>query len=292
MTRFFPLAIFGLGSLAMSACGESASRDVFFTSVAAPVRNVVIKNADGRVNLRSGRPGSHIEGRMAVLATGFDTAVLAQAALENVALIESGQASDLVLEVKAPDASGWAGYDVGLELVVPADVAVTVLAGDDPVTVSDLGVERVETRGGAITLSHTAGNAFIAANGGSVDVTLHEGDLTVETIGAPVELARVYGEVQVNAQNSSIIADIVPPPGGDIRIMTSNAPIDVSVPSRFDASFLGVTTAPGLIEINALDFFPSPAAPGVLAGELGVGAGYVGSVELRTTRADITLEGR
>ncbi len=292
MTRALPLVILSLCSLATAACGESASKDVFFTSVEAPVRSVVIKNDDGRVSLRAGPPGSRIEGRMAVVATGFDTVLLAQEALDDVALVESGSSAGMVLEVAAPELPGWPGYDVGLELVIPANVAVTILAGDDSVIVSDLEVDRVETRGGAVMLSHTAGNAVIAAHGGSVEVAVHEGDLAVETLGAPIELERIYGEVHATSHNAPIIADILPPPGGDIRLSTSNAPIDLILPSRFDASFVGVTTAPGLIEMNTIDFFPSPSAPGVLAGELGVGAGYVGSVELRTTGADISLKGR
>lgn len=291
MTRLSPIAMCALGVLTFSACGESASTSVAFESRVSPLRSLVIKNTDGQVKVRAGRPGSRVEGHMAVWATGFDTVALATEALNDVALVERGSTLDLILEVAAPDVPGFAGYDVGLELVVPADVAVTIIGGNDPVALADVGVARVETQGGAVSLTRTYGDASLNAHGGALEVQGHEGDLEALTMGAPITLEGIYGEVFAKTTLAPIHAEVIPPPGASLSFSTVEAPIEVLLPQRFPAALRASTTAPGLVVMDGLDFFPVPSAPGEVAGDLGRQTGYVGNLDVRTTNADIHLVG-
>ena len=83
------------------------------------------------------------------------------------------------------------------------------------------------------------------------------------------------------------IRDSIPPPGGEVFLATTNAPIDLSLPREFGARLLAVTSAPGAVFISSdLVFRPNASFPDQAEGTLGNGAGRV---DLRTTGADISV---
>ncbi len=280
--------VLGLGSVAMMACGEYASRDYTFQSVNAPLRSVVISNYEGRVTILPGLPGGRVEGRMSVLASGFDTPQEAAAAVDAVALVETGSALDLNLAVSVPPAPTFGGYEVGLELRVPPDVFVSVTTEDGAVALEDVVVARVATSDGRITLRRTLGDADLRTTNASITVNGHEGNLDLYTYNGSLELQSVYGNVRGSTTNGAVVAEVMPPRDGDIQLATTYGDVELRIPDTFGADLSASTTEPGTVIVENLDFFPLASLPGEANGQINYGDGVI---DLRTTQGTIRVIG-
>lgn len=280
--------VLGLGSVAMMACGEYASRDYMFQSVNAPLRSVVVSNYQGHVTILPGTPGGHVEGRMSVFASGFDTPQEASAAVDAVALVETGNALDMNLAVAVPPAPALGGFDVGLELRVPPDVRVSVTTENGAVSLADVNVARIETSDGAISLRRTLGDVTLRTSNASIDVNGHEGDLEASTYNGAIDLQSVYGNVRGSTTNGAIVAEVLPPRDGEIALTTTYGEIELRIPDTFGADLSASTTAPGTVTVQNVDFFPLASAPGEANGQINYGFGVI---DLRTTQGNINVIG-
>lgn len=273
---------------ALSACTESASISLDWTSTAKPGRNLSIDNVAGSVRLTKGPAASAVTGHVRVTAAGFDKKQEARDAALAVRIEERGTADDLALVVTVPPGSGKT-YDVDLDLVVPDGVAVNVVTDNGSVHVDSLPVIKLDTTNGDIELRFTSGPAALVTNDYPILVESHQGDLDVRTSNAPIDLVSVAGNINARTTNGAITARVTPPVAGEIFLATTNAPVDLTVPTSYGARLLAVTSGPGAVFVDNLPFRPEGSYPGQAEGTIGSGAGLL---DVRTSNADIAIRGR
>jgi len=280
-----------VGIVALTACTESFDLTLNYQTKSTPTEALVIDNAAGSVRLRRTGAGGAISGTVKIHASGFDKASQARAAAEQVEIGERINGGELVLTVEIPQAQRNKFFVVTFDLWVPDNLIVSSITDTGRVSINGLTVAEVDTTLGEVALAFTsspAGKATVVrTSDGLVTLDSHEGDVDIATTNAPLELFSVAGNVRASTTQGDITARLVPPPGGEVFLSTTNAPIDLSVPREFGARLLAVTSAPGAVFISSdLIFRPSNSFPDQAEGTLGNGAGRV---DVRTTGADIAI---
>ncbi|MFO0748537.1 MAG: hypothetical protein U1F43_23155 [Myxococcota bacterium] len=283
------LATFAALVLGLGACTESASISFDFTSQAKPTVNLSVDNISGSVRLTKGAAGSAVTGRVHVTASGFDTKGQAKDAALDVRIREEGTAQDLALVVDAPRVGSSKIFDVDLDLAVPDGVAVNVRSDNGSIRVEGLPVIKLDTTSGEIEMRFTSGPAAAVTNDFPIVIESHQGDLDVRTSNAPMDLISIAGNVNARTTNGAIEARITPPADGEVFLATTNAPVQLTLPTTYGARLLAVTSGAGSVFVRGLPFTPSGSFPGQAEGIIGNGAGIV---DVRTNDADIEINGR
>ena len=278
--------------MSVSACTESARYDYAWTSSAAPGQAVLIDNLAGPVRVRKGAVNTKVSGEVRVYASGFKEKSDAQTAARAVVVSEERRDGALVLAVQVPDIYRNRGFSVSLDLVVPAQAAVSVFSDNGNVRVEGLAVGEIDTTSGAVELAFTQSPSSseatkVRTSDGTVTSDSHDGDIDVVSVNAPISLFSVAGSVRATTTLGAIAVRAIPPRGGEVLLATTNAPIDLGIPRDFGARVVAVTSEPGIVEIAGdLRFTPTGSFPNQAQGVLGDGAGRV---DLRTMANDIII---
>jgi len=271
------------------ACTESATRTFTFNSTVVPTQDLMVVNVEGPVRLVAAPAGTAITGTVRVIAAGFKAQKDAQQAAELVELVEVGRADSLSLEVRTPVEFSRFSFTTTLELRVPDDVTVSVRTDNGRVTIDRLQVHSVDTTRADVALSFTAGDAVIRTSDGPIVVDGHDGSVDARTSNAAIELNAVAGDARALTTNGFINARVTPYPAGEVILSTTNAGVALVVPRSFGSRLLAVTSGAGLVSISNLNFRPSSGPAFQAEGTIGDGAGII---DVRTTEADIVVEGR
>lgn len=253
------LALILLASLAATGCQGAfrAGRDVALDVAWADYDRIVVRTANGRVDLAVGPPGpARISGtRTATGATPSD----AEAALDEfdvVAEPAAGAPRTLVVELRPRTLPGRS-IGASLAIRVPQACTAQVHASNGSIRIDGMrGPLEARSGNGSIELRNCAGDARLYSSNGRVDaaavagaleiVTSNgsciareiAGDTRIETSNGNVELTAARGGVQIDTRNGSVTLDAAPPAAGRVVVRTSNGSIDASLPASLSADLL------------------------------------------------------
>ena len=131
----------------------------------------------------------------------------------------------------------------------------------------DLGLVRIETRGGSVEVANIAGRVEANTAGGSIHVNDIGGAVRAETSGGSIDVGNVGGDLKLETAGGSISIRSV---NGKIRAETAGGSIDVG--SATQSAYLA--TAGGSIQVKRCDGELRAATAGgsVEIGDVGGGA--------------------
>jgi hypothetical protein len=275
----------------VAGCTERALHSFSFTSTLVPTAELTVRNVRGGLRLRAAPAGTQVTGTVRVEAAGFEDRAAAEEAALGVSVAEVGGAADLLIETRLPAGVARSAFTVVLDLTVPDGVVIDVQTTEGRVAIERLAVANVETTGGEILLSQTEGDAVVrTTRGGGIHAVSHAGALDARTVDGPIALEGVSGSARALTTNGPVTALVTPLARDDeIILSTTRARIDLVVDRRFGARLLATTTAPGRVTVDHRDFRPTGSSELQAEGTIGTGEGVI---DLRTTEADIRVEGR
>ncbi|MEP0846891.1 MAG: DUF4097 family beta strand repeat protein [Phycisphaerae bacterium] len=259
MHHWLSVTLLLLAGFAATGCQGAfrAARDVSLDVAWADYDSIIVRTANGRVDLAVGPPGlARITGsRTATGATPAD----AESALDDFEVVAepaSGAPRTLVVELRPPTLPARS-IGASLAIRVPRACAAEVHATNGSIRIDGMcGPLEARSSNGSIELRNCAGDARLYTSNGRVDagavagrleaVTSNGnciardigGDARIETSNGNVELTAARGGVQIETSNGSVTLDAVPPAAGRVVVRTSNGSIDACLPASLDADLL------------------------------------------------------
>jgi hypothetical protein len=126
-----------------------------------------------------------------------------------------------------------AGLQVQYLVVAPRKLNVRLETRGGAITVSDLdGSVDVKTGGGSIRVHGVGGNVVAKTDGGSISVGEIQGGAVAHTSGGSIEIFDVAGKVDATTSGGSVRAGFSKSPGGDCSLVTSGGSIHVLLPEN------------------------------------------------------------
>lgn len=282
------VAVLGAAAL-IGGCTYQAQESFSFESAVAPRSQVTIRSLNGAVLLTRDPTATKVHGTVTVRASGYDSQAKARDAARQTAVIESGDANTLALDVGLPPGGRPSYFGVDFDLRVPDGVLVNVETNDGGVLVDGLPVGSLKTVNGQVELRFTHGDSVVRTFDAPIVIDSHDGPLDLRTTNAPIDLSSVSSELlRATTSNGFISCRALPYDAAEIYLTTTNAGIDLTLPYDFGAELFAATSG-GNIYVAGLDFYPDYDVPGQLEGVLYDGAGLV---DVRTTNADVAVHAR
>ncbi|TNF26944.1 MAG: hypothetical protein EP329_20365 [Deltaproteobacteria bacterium] len=271
----------------IGGCTHSAQESFSFESAVSPKGTLTVTSLNGTVVLVRDPSATKVHGTITVRTSGYDSSGAARDAARATAVVETGDAQSLALDVGLPPGARRSYFSVDFDLRVPDGVLVNVATNDGGILIDGLPVGSLDTIDGQVELRNTYGDCVLRTNNAPIVITTHDGPVDARTTNAPIDMVDVASDlIRATTSNQYVALQALPDFAGEIYLATTNAGIDLQIPYEFGAELFATTTAPGNIYVEDLAFLVDYDVPGQLEGVLYDGAGIV---DVRTTAADIVL---
>lgn len=236
MNRYLPV-VFSL-LFASSAFGAEKTFDRTFS--VSPGGSLVV-NADSASVEVAGNDTNQVTVRMSARGSTDD--------LAGVQLDAAQKGDEVVVTMKRQDKKSWFQWgswngESRIVVTVPKSHRVRVQTGGGNVELTNTaGDATLKTSGGDIVAKNVNGNVEARTSGGGIRADSIRGDVDADTSGGDVRLMNIDGKIRGNTSGGNVHCSLVGPNRG-ISATTSGGSIEVRVP-RDTAANINATTSGG-----------------------------------------------